>query len=237
MGYPSALTAPRWGFQDVLFNGQPVRLSQALGSYVMRHVLFKISFPAEFHAQTAVEAAFQLFDRTKDRLDEISRVTIQTQESGKRIIDKTGPLNNPADRDHCIQYMLAVALIRGRLVAEDYEDSAAADPRIDVLRDKMEVIENPEFSRDYLDPSKRSIGNAVQIFFRDGSSTERVAVEYPIGHPRRRREGEPLLFEKFEKSLRSKISAANSDRILGLFADSPRLLNTRVDKFLDLLVI
>ena len=237
MGYPSALTAPRWGFQDVLFNGQPVRLSQALGSYVMRHVLFKISFPAEFHAQTAVEAAFQLFDRTKDRLDEISRVTIETQESGKRIIDKTGPLNNPADRDHCIQYMVAVALVRGRLVAEDYEDSAAADPRIEVLRDKMEVIENPEFSRDYLDPSKRSIGNAVQVFFRDGSSTERVAVEYPIGHPRRRREGEPLLLEKFEKSLSSKISLGQSDRILELFADRPKLLDTRVDKFLDLFVI
>jgi 2-methylcitrate dehydratase len=237
MGYPSALTAPRWGFQDVLFGGNPIQLAQPLGSYVIRHVLFKISFPAEFHAQTAVEAALQLFVRTKDRLDEISKVVVETQESGKRIIDKTGPLNNPADRDHCIQYMVALPLIRGALTAEDYEDAAAADPRIDVLRQKTEVIENPDFSKDYLNPDKRSIGNSVQVFFEDGSVTEKVVVEYPIGHPRRRKEGEPLLFEKFEKSLRSKISEKNSGRIRSLFGDSPRLLDTPVNEFMDLFVV
>jgi 2-methylcitrate dehydratase len=237
MGYPTALTAPRWGFQDVLFQGKPIKLIQTLGSYVIRNVLFKISFPAEFHAQTAVEAALQLSNSVKDRLDQISRVTIETQESGKRIIDKTGPLHNPADRDHCIQYMVAVPLIKGRLSAEDYEDSAAADPRIDLLRAKMEVTENPQFSRDYLDPSKRSIGNAVQVFFKDGSSTEKVAVEYPIGHPRRRKEGEPLLFKKFETNLRSKVAPKNADRILELFADTDRLLPTRVDRLLDLFVV
>ena len=237
MGYSSALTAPRWGFQDVLFDGKPIQLAQPLGSYVIRHVLFKISFPAEFHAQTAVEAALQLFDRTKGRLDQISKVVIETQESGKRIIDKAGPLNNPADRDHCIQYMVAVPLIHGQLTAEDYENAAAADPRIDVLRQKMDVVENPEFSRDYLDPEKRSIGNSVQVFFQDGSASEKVVVEYPIGHPRRRKEGEPLLFEKFEKSLRNRISEKNSDRILSLFADSARLLDTPVDDFMDLFVV
>jgi 2-methylcitrate dehydratase len=237
MGYPSALTAPRWGFQDVLFNGQPIQLVQPLGSYVIRHVLFKIAFPAEFHAQTAVEAALQLVDQVKGRLDEISKVVIETQESGKRIIDKSGPLDNPADRDHCIQYMVAVPLIHGRLTAEDYEDSAATDPRIDALRRKMEVTENAEFSRDYLDPAKRSIGNAVQVFFRDGSATEKVVVEYPIGHPRRRKEGEPLLVRKFERSLRNRISEKNSDRILALFADKPQLLNTPVDKLMDLFVV
>jgi 2-methylcitrate dehydratase len=237
MGYPSALTAPRWGFQDVLYDGKPIELAQPLGSYVIRHVLFKISFPAEFHAQTAVEAALQLFHRTKDRLDQISKVVIETQESGKRIIDKTGPLNNPADRDHCIQYMVAVPLVHGQLTAEDYEDAAAADTRIDVLRQKMEVLENADFSRDYLDPDKRSIGNSVQVFFQDGSATEKVVVEYPIGHPRRRKEGEPLLFRKFEKGLRNRISEKNSERILSLFADSPRLLDTRVDELMDLFVV
>jgi 2-methylcitrate dehydratase len=237
MGYPSALTAPRWGFQDVLFEGRSIRLAQPLGTYVIRHVLFKIAFPAEFHAQTAVEAGLQLSDLTKRRLDEISRVVIETQESAKRIIDKTGPLNNPADRDHCLQYMVAVPLIHGRLTAEDYEDAAAADPRIDALRQRMEVIENPDFSKDYLDPAKRSIGNSVQVFFRDGSATEKVVIEYPIGHPRRRKEGEPLLLQKFEKSLRSKISEKESDRILQLFADAPRLLDTPVHELLDLFVV
>jgi 2-methylcitrate dehydratase len=237
MGYPSALTAPRWGFQDVLFGGHPIQLAQPLSSYVIRHVLFKIAFPAEFHAQTAVEAALQLFVQTKDRLEEISKVVIETQESGKRIIDKAGPLNNPADRDHCIQYMVAVPLIHGRLTAEDYEDSAATDPRIDILREKMEVIENPQFSKDYLDPEKRSIGNSVQVFFQDGSSSEKVAVEYPIGHPRRRKEGEPLLFEKFERSVRSKISEKNSNRVLALFADPLRLQDTPVAELMDLFVV
>ena len=190
MGYPSALTAERWGFQDVLFKGKEVRLpAQGFGTYVMEHVLFKISFPAEFHAQTAVEAAVTLHPQLAGRLSEVARIVIETQESGKRIIDKTGPLSNPADRDHCIQYMTAVGLLKGGLTAEDYEDDVAADPRLDDLRAKMEVVENDGFTRDYLDPAKRSIGNAVQIFFTDGSSTERVAVEYPIGHRRRARGG------------------------------------------------
>jgi 2-methylcitrate dehydratase len=189
----SALSAKIWGFQDVLFRGHPLRVpSQGFGSYVMENVLFKISFPAEFHAQTAVEAAITLHPRVANRLDEIERVAIETQESGKRIIDKTGPLNNPADRDHCIQYMVAVPIIFGRLTAEDYEDAVARDPRIDLLRDKMQVVERKQFSVDYLDPAKRSIGNSVQVFFKDGTQTEPVAVEYPIGHRRRRSEGVPV---------------------------------------------
>src|SRR5690606_33118580 len=177
MGYPSALTAPRWGFQDVLYKGREIALSRDLGSYVMENVLFKISFPAEFHAQTAVEAALTLHATVRDRLDAIERVEIETQEAGVRIIDKTGPLANPADRDHCLQYMVAVALIFGRLTAADYEDDVARDPRIDALRARMRVRENETFSRDYLDPDKRAIGNAVQVFFNDGSSTPRVAVD------------------------------------------------------------
>ena len=197
MGYPSALTAARWGFQDVLFKGNPLRIpAQGLGTYVMEHVLFKISFPAEFHAQTAVEAAVTLHPQVVGRLPEVARIVIETQESGKRIIDKTGPLANPADRDHCIQYMTAVGLLKGTLTAEDYEDEAAADPRLDHLRAAMEVAENTGFTRDYLDPQKRSIGNSVQVFFADGSATERVAVEYPIGHRRRRAEGIPILIEE-----------------------------------------
>ena len=168
MGYPSALTAKGWGFQDVLFRGKDVRVEQAFGTYVMEHVLFKIAFPAEFHAQTAVEAAIALHPAVAGRLADVERVVIETQESGKRIIDKTGPLANPADRDHCIQYMVAVPLLKGGLTADDYEDDVAADPRVDALRAKMEVIENAEFTRDYLDPAKRSIGNAVQVFFRTG---------------------------------------------------------------------
>ena len=238
MGYPSALTAKGWGFQDVLFKGKPVVVpAQGFGSYVMEQILFKISFPAEFHAQTAVEAAIALHHPATNRLDQIDRIVIETQESGKRIIDKTGPLNNPADRDHCIQYMVAVPLLKGSLTAEDYEDSVAADSRIDSLRAKMEVVENPAFTRDYLDPAKRSIGNSVQIFFRDGTSTERVAVEYPIGHRRRRAEGIPVLLEKFEKNLRGRIPAAQADRILTLCADRAALETTPVSGFMDLFVV
>src|ERR1700720_749452 len=216
MGYATALTAKEWGFQDVIYRGQPIALAQPLGSYVMRNVLFKISFPAEFHAQTAVEAALQLHPKVAGRLDQISRILIETQESGRRIIDKSGPLFNPADRDHCIQYMVAVPLIRGRLTAEDYEDEAAKDPLIDQLRSKMEVKEDTRFTRDYLDPGKRSIGNSVQAFFSDGSSTEKVSIEYPIGHPRRRAEGGPLLLAKFERNLRSRIAPKNAARIFSL---------------------
>ena len=237
MGYATALTTKEWGFQDVVYRGQPIALAQPLGSYVMRNVLFKISFPAEFHAQTAVEAAIQLHPTIADRLDQISRIIIETQESAKRIIDKSGPLFNPADRDHCIQYMVAVPLLRGHLAAEDYEDEAAKNPLIDQLRSKMEVKENPQFTRDYLDPEKRSIGNSVQVFFSDGSSTEKVSVEYPIGHPRRRAEGEPLLLAKFERNLRSRIAPKNAERVLRLLRDQPTAEATAVHDLFDLLVV
>ena len=238
MGCPSALTAKTWGFQDALFRGRPITIpAQGFGTYVMEQVLFKISFPAEFHAQTAVEAAIALHPQLAARFSEIDRVVIETQESGKRIIDKTGPLANPADRDHCIQYMVAVGLLKGGLAAEDYEDAAAADTRIDALRSRMEVIENADFTRDYFDPAKRSIGNAVQLFFRDGTCTARVAVEYPVGHRRRRREGVPLLLAKFEKALRGRIPASAADRIIDLCADQPRLESTPVHEFMELFVV
>lgn len=237
MGYPSALTAKLWGFQDVLFKSKPVTVAQPFGTYVMEHVLFKISFPAEFHAQTAVEAAVTLHAQVGSRLDEIERIVIETQESGKRIIDKTGPLANPADRDHCIQYMVAIPLIKGTLTAEDYEDSVASDPRVDALRARMEVVENTEFTVDYLDPSKRSIGNALQVFFKDGTSTDRVAVEYPIGHRRRRQEGIPVLLEKFEANLRSRIPASQADAILAVCGDQARLEATPVDQFAKLFAV
>ena len=238
MGYPSALTAKTWGFQDVLFRGNLLRVpEQGFGSYVMEHILFKISFPAEFHAQTAVEAAITLHPQVAHRLDEISHIVIETQESGKRIIDKTGPLDNPADRDHCIQYMVAVPLLKGSLTADDYEDDVAADPRIDALRAKMEVIENKDFTRDYFDPAKRSIGNAIQVFFRDGTSTECVSVEYPVGHRRRRKEGVPLLLAKFEKNLRGRIPSANTDAILALCQDRNELEKTPVHHFMRLFFV
>ncbi|SEO88053.1 bifunctional 2-methylcitrate dehydratase/aconitate hydratase [Aquisalimonas asiatica] len=234
MGYPSALSAKGWGFNDVLFKGNSLKFSQGYGSYVMENILFKISFPAEFHAQTAAEAAMTLHPEVADRIDEIDRVVIETQEAGVRIIDKTGPLDNPADRDHCIQYMTAVPLIFGRLTADDYEDHVAADPRIDALRDKMEVTENPQFSKDYLDPNKRSIGNAVQVFFQDGSKTERVAVEYPIGHRRRRDEGIPVLVEKFEAALATRFAPRQAERIRHACADQRRLEELPVNVFMDL---
>lgn len=200
MGYPSALTAQTWGFYDVLFKGHAFSLTQSFGTYVMEHVLFKISFPAEFHAQTAVEAAIRLYPEVKDRIDEIESIVIETQEAGVRIIDKTGPLDNPADRDHCLQYMVAVPLIFGRLEAKDYDDEVAADPRIDMLRAKMIVRESPQFTRDYFAADKRAIPNAVYITFRDGSKSERIEVLYPIGHRRRRIEGIPLLLDKFRNN-------------------------------------
>jgi 2-methylcitrate dehydratase len=237
MGYPSALSTPTWGFQDVLFRGRPLALAQPLGSYVMENILFKISFPAEFHAQTAVEAAFALHPQVKDRLDEIETIRLETQESGVRIIDKTGPLNNPADRDHCLQYMVAVGLLKGALTAEDYEDAAAADPRIDRLRSRMVVAENPRMSADYLDPAKRSIGNSVQVFFRGGGSTEKVTVEYPIGHRRRRAEGIPLLLAKFEANLRARLAPPAVDRVLAAVADQGRLEQMPVPEFVGLFVV
>ncbi len=235
MGYPSALTAPVWGFQDALFRGQPVTLGQPLGSYVMENILFKVSFPAEFHAQTAVEAAVQLHPRVVGRLDEVERVVITTQESAVRIIDKTGPLYNPADRDHCIQYMTAVGLLRGALTAADYEDAAAADPRIDVLRAKMVCVEDPRYSRDYLDPDKRSIANAVQVFFNDGSQTGKVAVEYPLGHRRRREESLLLLQNKFRENLAAVFSSERIEELAQLFRD-PRLDDLPVHRLVDRLI-
>ena len=193
MGYPSALSAKTWGYYDVLFKGNEFSFPQGYDAYVMENILFKISYPAEFHAQTAVEAAMTLHADVKDRLEDVEKIVIETQEPGVRIIDKTGPLDNPADRDHCIQYMVAVPMIFGRLTAADYEDDVASDPRIDALRDKMEVVENEQYTKDYFDPAKRYIGNAIQVVFSDGSSTERIAVDYPIGHRQRRDEGIPVL--------------------------------------------
>jgi 2-methylcitrate dehydratase len=236
MGYPSALTAPKWGFYDVLFRGNPFVYKQGFGSYVMENVLFKISFPAEFHAQTAVECAMRLHAEVKDRLDAIERIVIETQEPGVRIIDKTGPLANPADRDHCIQYMVAIPLIHGRLTAADYEDAVAADPRVDALRSRMEVRENPQFTADYYDADKRFIGNAIQVFFKDGTSTERIHMDAPIGHRRRRAEGYPVLVEKFRGSLPAVFPSTQCRRIEALFADPARLDATPVDDFVAHLV-
>jgi 2-methylcitrate dehydratase len=236
MGYPSALTAKTWGFQDVLFKGRPLSYPQPFGSYVMENVLFKISFPAEFHSQTAVEAAMRLHPLVKDRLDAIEKIVIETQEPGVRIIDKTGPLANPADRDHCIQYMVAVPLIFGRLQASDYEDAVAKDPRIDALRDKMKVTENVTFTEEYYAADKRYIGNAVQVFFKDGTSTERIAVDYPIGHRKRRAEGMPVLVKKFEASVAAHFSPKQTESIKALFADRAKLEKMPVQEFVAALV-
>jgi 2-methylcitrate dehydratase len=236
MGYPSALSAKTWGFCDVLYKGRSISLSQPLGCYVMENILFKISFPAEFHAQTAVEAAMTLHPQVLSRLDQVERIVIETQEPGVRIIDKTGPLNNPADRDHCIQYMVAVPLIFGRLNASDYDDAVAADARIDALRARMQVVENRDFTRDYYDPAKRYIGNAIQLFFRDGSSSQRVAVDYPIGHRLRRAEGLPLLRAKFEASVRGHFGSAQTGEILRRFSDRAALEAMPVSDLMSALV-
>ena len=236
MGYPSALTAPRWGFQDVLLGGKDLAVPQGFGTYVMENVLFKISYPAEFHAQTAVEAAMMLHPAVRERLDDIKEIVIETQEPGMRIIDKTGPLDNPADRDHCLQYMTAIPLIFGRLVASDYEDDVARDPRVDALRDKMKVRENERFTRDYYDPDKRYIGNAVQVFFKDGTDTERVEVEFPTGHRKRRAEGIPVLVRKFESSLRGRLAERQFKALKALCSDQRKLEETPVDEFVALLV-
>ena len=236
MGYPSVLTAATWGFYDVLFKGQPFRFERPYGSYVMENVLFKISFPAEFHAQTAVECAMQLHSLVRGRLDDIRRITIRTHESAIRIIDKRGPCANPADRDHCIQYMVAVPLIFGRLTAADYEDDVAADPRIDALREKIACVEDPQFSKDYLDPAKRSIANAVMVEFADGTRTPEIVVEYPIGHRRRRDEGMPQLIDKFRSNLARRFAAKQQQAILDVALDSQRLAALPVNEFVDLMV-
>jgi 2-methylcitrate dehydratase len=237
MGYRSALTAPTWGFQDSLLRSGQVTLNRPLGSYVMENVLFKIAFPAEFHAQTAVEAAFALHGQVAGRLDEIERVTLTTQQPAMRIIDKTGPLTNPADRDHCLQYMVAVGLIFGELTADHYEDAVAADPRIDALRAKMTVVEDERYTAEYLDPDKRSIANAVQVHFAGGQATDRVEVEYPLGHRRRRAEGIPELERKLAANLATRFPASQHRRILATCLDQARFEATFVDEFLDLLVV
>ncbi len=234
MGYPGALTAKNWGFYEVSFKGQRFSFPRPYRSYVIENILFKVSFPAEFHAQTAVECALKLHDQVKDRLDEIERVIITTQESAIRIISKTGPLYNSADRDHCIQYMVAVALIFGELTADYYRDSRAADPRIDLLREKMEVVEDPRYTREYLDPEKRSIANAVQIFFKDGNSTEKVEVEYPVGHKRRREEGMPLVIKKFRENMATRLPEQQSREILELCLDREGLAKKPVHQFMEM---
>jgi 2-methylcitrate dehydratase len=237
MGYPSVLTAKTWGFYDVLFKGHPFTFQRKFGSYVMENVLFKISFPAEFHAQTAVECAMALHPKVVDRLEDIRKITIRTHESAIRIIDKKGPLANPADRDHCIQYMVAVPLIHGRLTAADYEDGIASDPRIDRLRDKMVCVEDKQLSKDYLDPGKRSIANAIAVEFKDGGKLKEVLVEYPIGHRRRRKEGMPLLIEKFRTNLARRFPPKQQRAILDIALDPARLDAKPVHEFVDMMVI
>ncbi|MZQ86810.1 bifunctional 2-methylcitrate dehydratase/aconitate hydratase [Paenibacillus sp. 5J-6] len=237
MGYATALSAKTWGFQDVLFRGKELTLGRALDSYVMEHILFKISFPAEFHAQTAVECALELHPLISERIEEIASITLTTHQSAIRIIDKKGPLSNPADRDHCLQYMVAIGLLYGTLTAEHYEDSIAKDPRIDAIRAKMIVTEEEQYSKDYLDPDKRSIANAVQIHFQDGSSTEKVVCEYPIGHRRRRAEGLPKVIEKFESNLLTRFPKKKSADILNLTLDYERFIQTPCQEFLSLFVI
>jgi 2-methylcitrate dehydratase len=240
MGYPSVLTAKTWGFYDVSFKGQSFKFQREYGSYVMENVLFKISFPAEFHAQTAVEAAMTIHERllrAGKTAQDIRKLTIRTHEAAIRIIDKKGPLNNPADRDHCIQYMVAVPLLFGRLTAADYEDNVAADPRIDSLRDKIVCVEDPQFTKDYHDPDKRSIANALTVEFSDGSKLEEVVVEYPIGHKRRREEGIPKLLDKFRINLARKFPEKQQRVILEGSLDYDRLIKMPVNEFVDRMVI
>ena len=236
IGYPSVLTAPTWGFYDVQFKGNSFSLPREFDSYVMENVLFKISFPAEFHAQTAVEAAVILHEQVKDKFDEIEKILITTHESAIRIISKEGILNNPADRDHCLQYMTAIGLLKGDLVAEDYEDDVASDPRVDQLREKMFIEEDNRYSKEYLEADKRSIANSIQIFFTDGSSTEKIEVEYPIGHRRRREQGIPLLVEKFERNLATQFSDQRCQEILSLCLDQETLETTSVPEFMNLFI-
>jgi len=237
MGYPTVLSAPVWGFYDVLFKGKPFKLQKSFGSYVIENILFKISYPAEFHAQTAVEVAIQLHPQIIKRLAQIDRISIETQEAAVRIIDKTGPLNNPADRDHCLQYMVAIGLIYGGLTADHYEDKTALNPQIDTLRNKMVVKKNSGYSHEYLDPEKRSIANGLQIFFKDGSKTEKVEIEYPIGHRKRRKEALPLLLKKFETNITTRLSKPQCQSVMELCQDQKRLEKTPVREFIDLFAV
>ena len=240
MGYPSALTAKTWGFYDVSFKGNEFKFQRPYGSYVMENILFKISFPAEFHSQTGVEAAMTIYHQMQaagKSSDEIAKVTIRTHEACVRIIDKKGPLNNPADRDHCIQYMVAVPFIFGRLTARDYEEDIAADPRIDALREKIVCVEDPGYTADYHNPEKRSIANAITVEFTDGTIFEEVAVEYPIGHARRRTEGIPLLIEKYKTNLARIYDGEKQKKILDLCLDYDKLSSTPVNEFMDLMAL
>ncbi len=240
MGYPSVLSAKTWGFYDVLFKGKAFKFQRPYGSYVMENVLFKISFPAEFHSQTAVEAAMQIhkdLQKLGKKAEDIRKITIRTHEACIRIIDKKGPLNNPADRDHCIQYMVAVPILFGRLTAADYEDAVARDPRIDKLRDKIVCVEDKQFTRDYHDPEKRSIANALTVEFADGKKLKEIVVEYPIGHKRRRKEGMPVLVEKFQTNLARRFPTKQRKAILDLCLDPKRLAATPVNEFVDMMVI
>jgi 2-methylcitrate dehydratase len=239
MGYPSALTAKTWGFYDVSFKGNKFKFQRPYGSYVMENVLFKISFPAEFHAQTAVEAALKIHQEMAARGksdSDIDRIEIRTHEACIRIIDKKGPLRNPADRDHTIQYMVAIPLIFGRLTARDYEDEIAADPRIDALRERMKCVEDPQFTKDYHDPEKRSIANAVTVYFKDGSKVDEIAIEYPVGHKRRREEGIPLLIEKYRTNLARIFDRAQQEKIAELTLNYEKLAKTPVNELMEYFV-
>jgi len=237
MGYPGVLSAPTWGFEDVSFKGEKLSLSQSLGTYVMENVLFKISFPAEFHAQTAVEAAVTLHPEIVNRLDEITNIEVTTHESAIRIISKSGKLNNPADRDHCLQYMIAIGLIHGDLIAEHYEDDVAADPRVDALREKMTIQEDVRYTEEYLEAGKRSIANKIQIHFSDGTSTDAIEVEYPIGHKRRREEGIPVLEKKFEANLLRIFDEPHVQSILEKCLDQKSLEALSVLEFQEMLSV
>ena len=236
-GYRSALSEKEWGFSDVSFKSKPIKRSQEYGSYVMENILFKISFPAEFHAQTAVEAGISLHEKYVDKLDKILKIEVETQEPAVRIISKTGPLHNYADRDHCLQYMIAIALIYGKVEARHYQDEIASNPIIDSLREKMVISENPKFSRDYLDPSKRSIANSITLVFDDGAKSEKITVEYPVGHRNRREEGIPFLINKFKDAIKSYYPGNQSDDILNSFLDMENLSNMSVNEMMDKLII
>ncbi|PIP80924.1 MAG: 2-methylcitrate dehydratase [Gammaproteobacteria bacterium CG22_combo_CG10-13_8_21_14_all_40_8] len=237
MGYPSVLTTPTWGFYDTLFKGKKFKFNQKYGAYVMDHILFKVAYPAEFHAQTAIEAAVTLHPQVLIRLDDIERIELTTNQSAIRIISKEGELRNPADRDHCLQYMVAIGLLKGDLIADDYEYRMADDKRVDYLRAKMIVIEDEQYSEDYLNPNKRSIANAVQVFFNDGTSTQKIEVEYPLGHKKRREESIPLLLKKFKRNLSTRFPSQQSELIFDLCNDHDEFLKTPINEFVDLMTI
>jgi 2-methylcitrate dehydratase len=236
MGYPSALTAKTWGFYDVLFKGKAFRFQRPFGTYVMENVLFKIAYPTAFHGQSAVEAAINLHPEVKNRLDDVKRVDVRCHNSSMVILDKSGPLHNPADRDHCLQYMIAIGMIFGEMTAKHYEDDVAADPRIDALRAKMKLVEYAKYEKDYHDPAKRSNANSVQVTYKDGTKSGLSEVEYPLGHRRRRKDGLPKLMEKFERNVAHVFAPKRRDAIIAACTDAKRLEAMPVNEFMDLLV-